>query len=76
MLNYSAIEYRSQLYKHCSLSPLDPSALFLSSQYLLLSSQCPDTGIQKSLLVSKQTSIESGYNVFDEIAERLDSRLE
>ncbi|WP_264705100.1 MULTISPECIES: hypothetical protein [unclassified Wolbachia] len=51
------------------MSPLDPSALFLSSQ-------CPDTGIQKSLLVSKQTSIESGYNVFDEIAERLDSRLE
>ncbi|MBA8755961.1 hypothetical protein HCR15_02325 [Wolbachia pipientis] len=45
MLNYSAIEYRSQLYKHCSLSPLDPSALFLSSQCLLLSSQCPDTGI-------------------------------
>ncbi|WP_265035606.1 MULTISPECIES: hypothetical protein [unclassified Wolbachia] len=38
LLNYSAIEYRSQLYKHCSLSPLDPSALFLSSQ-------CPDTGI-------------------------------
>ncbi|MBS9530815.1 hypothetical protein INQ25_05480 [Wolbachia endosymbiont of Rhagoletis cerasi] len=32
-----------------------------------MSSQCPDTGIQKSLLVSKQTSIESGYNVFDEI---------
>ncbi|MBA8766793.1 MULTISPECIES: hypothetical protein [Wolbachia] len=58
------------------MSPLDPSALFLSSQCLLLSSQCPDTGIQKSLLVSKQTSIESGYNVFDEIAERLDSRLE
>ncbi|WP_259346627.1 hypothetical protein [Wolbachia pipientis] len=25
-----------------------------------LSSQWPDTGIQKSLLVSKQTSIESG----------------
>ncbi|MDX5496544.1 MULTISPECIES: hypothetical protein [unclassified Wolbachia] len=48
----------------------------VSSQCLLLSSQCPDTGIQKSLLVSKQTSIESGYNVFDEIAERLDSRLE
>ncbi|MFP3020098.1 MAG: hypothetical protein ACEY3F_01915 [Wolbachia sp.] len=39
---------------------------------LFLSSQCPDTGIQESLLVSKQTSIESGYNVFDEIAERLD----
>ncbi|MBH5362460.1 hypothetical protein HUB90_05465 [Wolbachia endosymbiont of Kradibia gibbosae] len=58
------------------MSPLDPSALFLSSQCLLLSSQSPDTGIQKSLLVSKQTSIESGYNVFDEIAERLDSRLE
>ncbi|WP_265044386.1 hypothetical protein [Wolbachia endosymbiont (group A) of Epirrhoe alternata] len=58
------------------MSPLDPSALFLSSQCLFLSSQCPDTGIQKSLLVSKQTSIESGYNVFDEIAERLDSRLE
>ncbi|WP_264723234.1 toluene-4-monooxygenase system B family protein [Wolbachia endosymbiont (group A) of Sphecodes monilicornis] len=34
---------------------------------LLLSSQCPDTGIQESLLVSKQTSIESGYNIFDEI---------
>ncbi|MFP3024936.1 MAG: hypothetical protein ACEY3L_01280 [Wolbachia sp.] len=33
----------------------------------MMSSQCPDTGIQKSLLVSKQTSIESGYNVFDEI---------
>ncbi|WP_264688095.1 hypothetical protein [Wolbachia endosymbiont (group A) of Sympetrum striolatum] len=32
-----------------------------------MSSQCPDTGIQKSLLVSKQTSIESGYNIFDEI---------
>ncbi|WP_264707626.1 hypothetical protein [Wolbachia endosymbiont (group A) of Acrocera orbiculus] len=58
------------------MSPLDPSALFLSSQCLLLSSQCPDTGIQKSLLVSKQISIESGYNVFDEISERLDSRLE
>ncbi|MDE5062048.1 hypothetical protein [Wolbachia endosymbiont of Drosophila tsacasi] len=26
-----------------------------------------DTGIQESLLVSKQTSIESGYNIFDEI---------
>ncbi|WP_265037821.1 hypothetical protein [Wolbachia endosymbiont (group A) of Hylaeus communis] len=26
-----------------------------------------DTGIQESLLVNKQTSIESGYNVFDEI---------
>ncbi|MBA8755134.1 MULTISPECIES: hypothetical protein [Wolbachia] len=25
------------------------------------------TGIQESLLVYKQTSIESGYNVFDEI---------
>ncbi|WP_353288665.1 hypothetical protein [Wolbachia endosymbiont (group A) of Pogonocherus hispidulus] len=25
------------------------------------------TGIQKSLLVSKQTSIESGYNIFDEV---------
>ncbi|WP_341816785.1 hypothetical protein [Wolbachia endosymbiont (group A) of Agelastica alni] len=34
---------------------------------LLLSSQCPDTVIQESLLVSKQTSIESGYNIFDEI---------
>ncbi|MBS9530485.1 MULTISPECIES: hypothetical protein [Wolbachia] len=34
-----------------------------------------DTGIQKSLLVSKQTSIESGYNVFDKIAERLDSSV-
>ncbi|UVW84317.1 hypothetical protein [Wolbachia endosymbiont of Aedes albopictus] len=34
---------------------------------MMLSSQCPDTGIQKSLLVSKQTSIESGYNIFDEI---------
>ncbi|WP_065094530.1 MULTISPECIES: hypothetical protein [unclassified Wolbachia] len=39
-----------------------------------VSSQCPcdvipvlDTGIQESLLVYKQTSIESGYNVFDEI---------
>ncbi|WP_265036581.1 hypothetical protein [Wolbachia endosymbiont (group A) of Anomoia purmunda] len=31
-----------------------------------------DTGIQESLLVYKQTSIESGYNVFDEIAGRLD----
>ncbi|WP_179943782.1 hypothetical protein [Wolbachia pipientis] len=29
--------------------------------------ECPDTGIQKSLLVNKQTSMESGYNVFDEI---------
>ncbi|TVS92819.1 hypothetical protein COM42_005520, partial [Wolbachia pipientis] len=29
-----------------------------------LSSQCPDTGIQ---VAHKQTSIESGYNVFDEI---------
>ncbi|WP_353273122.1 MULTISPECIES: hypothetical protein [unclassified Wolbachia] len=38
-----------------------------ASSLLLLSSQCPDTGIQKSLLVSKQTSIESGYNIFDEI---------
>ncbi|WP_353282114.1 hypothetical protein [Wolbachia endosymbiont (group A) of Aleiodes leptofemur] len=26
-----------------------------------------DTGIQESLLVYKQTSIGSGYNVFDEI---------
>ncbi|WP_341817030.1 hypothetical protein [Wolbachia endosymbiont (group A) of Agelastica alni] len=26
-----------------------------------------DTGIQESLLVSKQTSTESGYNIFDEI---------
>ncbi|WP_265034844.1 MULTISPECIES: hypothetical protein [unclassified Wolbachia] len=34
---------------------------------LFLSSQCPDTGIQESLLVYKQTSIGSGYNVFDEI---------
>ncbi|MCX3065409.1 hypothetical protein [Wolbachia endosymbiont of Drosophila pseudotakahashii] len=25
------------------------------------------SGIQESLLVSKQTSIESGYNIFDEI---------
>ncbi|WP_353270897.1 hypothetical protein [Wolbachia endosymbiont (group A) of Hedychridium roseum] len=33
----------------------------------MLSSQCPDTGIQKSLLAYKQTSIESGYNIFDEI---------
>ncbi|WP_265035735.1 hypothetical protein [Wolbachia endosymbiont (group A) of Agelastica alni] len=33
----------------------------------MVSSQCPDTGIQESLLVYKQTSIESGYNVFDEI---------
>ncbi|MBS9530163.1 MULTISPECIES: hypothetical protein [Wolbachia] len=32
-----------------------------------MSSQCPDTGIQKSLLVHKQTSMESGYNIFDEI---------
>ncbi|WP_281346860.1 hypothetical protein [Wolbachia endosymbiont of Cardiocondyla obscurior] len=43
------------------MSPLDPSALFLSSQCLLLSSQCPDIGIQKSLLVSKQTSIEKRF---------------
>ncbi|WP_156517994.1 MULTISPECIES: hypothetical protein [unclassified Wolbachia] len=33
----------------------------------MMSSQCPDTRIQKSLLVNKQTSMESGYNVFDEI---------
>ncbi|WP_041573508.1 MULTISPECIES: hypothetical protein [unclassified Wolbachia] len=33
----------------------------------MVSSHCPDTGIQESLLVNKQTSIESGYNVFDEI---------
>ncbi|WP_353273418.1 hypothetical protein [Wolbachia endosymbiont (group A) of Agelastica alni] len=39
---------------------------------LFLSSQCPDTGIQ---VAHKQTSIESGYNVFDEIAERLDSSV-
>ncbi|WP_423348648.1 hypothetical protein [Wolbachia sp. wLmal] len=26
-----------------------------------------DTGIQESLLAHKQTSIESGYNIFDEI---------
>ncbi|WP_341819258.1 hypothetical protein [Wolbachia endosymbiont (group A) of Brachyopa scutellaris] len=26
-----------------------------------------DTGIQESLLVSKQTSTESGYNIFNEI---------
>ncbi|WP_264338291.1 hypothetical protein [Wolbachia endosymbiont (group A) of Cheilosia soror] len=38
LLNYSAIEYRSQLYKHCSLSPIDPSALFLSSQCVTLGS--------------------------------------
>ncbi|MBA8766480.1 MULTISPECIES: hypothetical protein [Wolbachia] len=31
-----------------------------------------DTGIQ---VAHKQTSIESGYNVFDEIAERLDSSV-
>ncbi|WP_341812823.1 MULTISPECIES: hypothetical protein [unclassified Wolbachia] len=43
--------------------------------FMTVSSQCPDTGIQESLLVSKQTSIESGYNVFDEIAERLDSSV-
>ncbi|WP_265017747.1 hypothetical protein [Wolbachia endosymbiont (group A) of Andrena dorsata] len=30
----------------------------------MMSSQCPDTGIQ---VAHKQTSIESGYNVFDEI---------
>ncbi|XCA32935.1 MAG: hypothetical protein ABS808_03895 [Wolbachia endosymbiont of Polyergus mexicanus] len=29
--------------------------------FLFLSSQCPDTGIQKSLLVSKQTSIEKRF---------------
>ncbi|WP_338406315.1 MULTISPECIES: hypothetical protein [unclassified Wolbachia] len=34
---------------------------------MIVSSQCPDTGIQESLLVSKQTSTESGYNIFDEI---------
>ncbi|MDR0773248.1 MAG: hypothetical protein LBE46_02880 [Wolbachia pipientis] len=34
------------------------------SSLLFLSSQCPDTGIQ---VAHKQTSIESGYNVFDEI---------
>ncbi|WP_353273735.1 hypothetical protein [Wolbachia endosymbiont (group A) of Ennomos erosarius] len=32
-----------------------------------VSSQCLTTWIQESLLVYKQTSIESGYNVFDEI---------
>ncbi|WP_353289038.1 hypothetical protein [Wolbachia endosymbiont (group A) of Pogonocherus hispidulus] len=32
-----------------------------------LSDATKPTGIQKSLLVSKQTSIESGYNIFDEI---------
>ncbi|WP_341812835.1 hypothetical protein [Wolbachia endosymbiont (group A) of Agelastica alni] len=46
---------------------MSSQCLLLSSQCLLLSSQCPDTGIQESLLVYKQTSIESGYNVFDEI---------
>ncbi|TVS92642.1 hypothetical protein COM43_000245 [Wolbachia pipientis] len=35
-----------------------------ASSLFLLSSQCPDTGIQ---VAHKQTSIESGYNVFDEI---------
>ncbi|WP_353275363.1 hypothetical protein [Wolbachia endosymbiont (group A) of Pipizella viduata] len=45
-----------------------PSAYFFVIRVApFLSSQCPDTGIQKSLLVSKQTSIESGYNIFDEI---------
>ncbi|MFP3014846.1 MAG: hypothetical protein ACEY3B_00765 [Wolbachia sp.] len=45
--------------------------------------QVADTGsfitvsFQSGIQVAyKQTSIESGYNVFDEIAERLDSRLE
>ncbi|WP_222933342.1 hypothetical protein [Wolbachia endosymbiont of Drosophila sechellia] len=47
-----------------------PRHWFLSKR---VSSQCPDTGIQESLLVDKQTSTESGYNIFDEIAERLDS---
>ncbi|MDE5062713.1 hypothetical protein [Wolbachia endosymbiont of Drosophila tsacasi] len=30
----------------------------------MMSSQCPNTGIQ---VAHKQTSIESGYNIFDEI---------
>ncbi|WP_265031667.1 hypothetical protein [Wolbachia endosymbiont (group A) of Tiphia femorata] len=38
-----------------------------TDSFMMVSSQCPDNGIQKSLLVSKQTSTESGYNVFNEI---------
>ncbi|WP_250294625.1 hypothetical protein [Wolbachia endosymbiont of Oedothorax gibbosus] len=39
-----------------------------TDSFMMVSSQCPDTGIQKSLLVSKQTSTESGYNIFNETA--------
>ncbi|QMV45556.1 hypothetical protein HC358_03040 [Wolbachia pipientis] len=47
--------------------PYDVIPVLLSrhpSSLLFLSSQCSDTGIQ---VAHKQTSIESGYNVFDEI---------
>ncbi|WP_265032912.1 hypothetical protein [Wolbachia endosymbiont (group A) of Sicus ferrugineus] len=42
----------------------------------MMSFQCPDTGIQESLLAHKQTSIESGYNISDGLYGKLDSRLE
>ncbi|WP_265027051.1 hypothetical protein [Wolbachia endosymbiont (group A) of Bombylius major] len=44
-----------------------PGGQCLLSKYPLLVIPVLDTGIQESLLVSKQTSIESGYNIFDEI---------
>ncbi|WMT84554.1 hypothetical protein NMD99_00520 [Wolbachia endosymbiont of Listronotus oregonensis] len=50
-----------------TVSPVIPVLFFCHPSSPFLSSQCPDTEIQKSLLVSKQTSIESGYNIFDEI---------
>ncbi|WP_353284001.1 hypothetical protein [Wolbachia endosymbiont (group A) of Lypha dubia] len=44
-----------------------PSSCHPSAPFFVI--QVADTGIQ---VAHKQTSIESGYNVFDEIAERLD----
>ncbi|WP_265037075.1 hypothetical protein [Wolbachia endosymbiont (group A) of Anomoia purmunda] len=44
-----------------------PSVPMMSSQCSFLVIPVLDTGIQESLLVSKQTSTESGYNIFDEI---------
>ncbi|XCA33403.1 MAG: hypothetical protein ABS808_00765 [Wolbachia endosymbiont of Polyergus mexicanus] len=40
------------------------SPFFVIPVPISLSSQCSDTGIQ---VAHKQTSIESGYNIFDEI---------
>ncbi|MCX3065841.1 MULTISPECIES: hypothetical protein [unclassified Wolbachia] len=54
------------LYEHCDLRAISAREDVIP----VLLSRHPSaqtTWIQKSLLVSKQTSIESGYNIFDEI---------